>query len=240
MKNKVICVVLAISLLTVGCGTTAVEPADTDSSAQPSDAEQSVSEQVTTDVDAKEADASGADAYALVNTSLLSDEEEMYYDTSIVPSVEPYSVRSDFSNVVYDDYFEYYFDLANHSEYNNVKGLRDALVRNNFAVVNVGGNEFFDVYESNRYSQFPSFITVDSLMHTYHLYFAYLMEKTEKEYLADTLQSLSASMLEKTASQYRELFGTDWENAALCNLEFFYIKTAVFLRRSIWQSLMML
>ena len=223
MKNRVICLVLAISLLTFGCGTTAVEQTDAGDAGQPVEADQTPSEQVTAEVDSKVAEDSRAGAYALVNTSLLSEAEEMYYDTSIVPSVEPYSVKSDFSNVVYDDYFEYYFDLANHSEYNNVKGLRDALIKNNFAVVNVGGNEFFDVYESNRYSQFPSFITVDSLMHTYHLYFAYLMEKTEKEYLADTLQNLSASMIEKAASQYQELFGTDWEAAALCNLEFFYI-----------------
>ncbi len=33
---------------------------------------------------------------------------------------------------------------------------------------------FFEIYEMNRYSQIPNFVTVDSLMHTYHLYFSYL------------------------------------------------------------------
>ncbi len=223
MKNKVICGILAVSLCVCACGTTVAENSGEATSNQSGDGGQTETKQETKEENSQEAQEAESEGNAVVSTSFLSDAQELYYDASIVPSIQPYSVNSDFSNVVYDDYFEYTFDLSNQSEYNNVKGLRDALIKNNFAVVSAGSNEFFDIYESNRYSQFPSFVTVDSLMHTYHLYFAYLMEKTEKEYLADTLQSLSASMLEKTAAQYSELFGTDWEEAALRNLEFFYI-----------------
>ena len=223
MKKKTICLIFAISLFTIGCGTTAVAPADTAADSQSAYADETAPDEATSEEVSKDAKEAEANGFTTVNTSFLSDKEEIYYDASIVPSIEPYSVKDDFSNVVYDDYFAYRFDLAQQSEYNNVKGLRDALIKNNFVVARAGGNEFFDVYESNRYEQFPSFITVDSLLHTYHLYFAYLLEKTEKDYLSDKLQSLSASMLEKTTAQYHELFGTDWEEAALRNLEFFYI-----------------
>lgn len=218
MKNKVICLILALSLLTIGCGTaadTANTPSETPVDSTASENDQSKEETKTEET--------AEVTVSSVKSSLLGDEDEVYYDTALVPSVEPYSVNADFSNVVYDPYFSYYFDLENQNEYNDVKALREGLIKNNFVVVRSTENEFFDIYESNRYDMFPSFITVDSLMHTYHLYFAYLMETTEKDYLAGTLQNLSAYMLDKTNRQYQELFGTDWEEAALRNLEFFYV-----------------
>ena len=39
---------------------------------------------------------------------------------------------------------------------------------------------FYEVYEQNRYEQIPNFVTVDLMMHTYHLYFSRLMKQTEK------------------------------------------------------------
>ena len=151
----------------------------------------------------------------------------IYYDEGLVACIEPYSVNDDFSNVVYEDYFRYMFDpdFEYYSEY--FDGIREGLIKNNFVVRNDNYDEFFDVYEGNRYNQFPNFITVDSLMHTYHLYFSYLMKNTEKDYLADELQRLSVAMLDEATRQYSELKGTRWETAALKNLEFFYIGAAL-------------
>ena len=40
----------------------------------------------------------------------LMEPGEVLYDETLVPSIEPYSVNSDFSNVVYDEEFRYLFD----------------------------------------------------------------------------------------------------------------------------------
>ncbi len=224
MKKRVVCIILALSLCAFGCGTAAVDTPDAGPAGRqtPEQAKEQTGEAKETEKTVEDVAASET-VPTVLGASLLGDTDVVYYDENLVPSVEPYSVNADFSNVVYDDYFEYWFDLANQSEYNDVKGLRDGLIKNNFVVYRTGSNEFFEIYESNRYNQFPNFVTVDSLLHTYHLYFAYLMRQTETEYLAGTLQKLSASMLEKTSRQYSELFGTEWEDAALRNLEFFYI-----------------
>lgn len=55
--------------------------------------------------------------------------------------------------------------------------------------------------------QIPNFVTVDSLMHTYHIYFAYLMRDIEKNHLAGDLAALTDSMLNKSYEQYTELKG---------------------------------
>ncbi len=159
-----------------------------------------------------------------VRPSLMGDEEEIYYDTSLVPAVEPYSVEPDFSNVFYEDHVAYLFDKKNANYNSGSDAIIQGLIDNNFVVdASASDSEFWEIYESNRYMQFPNFVTVDSMMHTYHLYFGHLMRCTEREYLSETLKELSKDLLDKTKEQYDELAGTEWSDAALRNLEFFYI-----------------
>ncbi len=171
----------------------------------------------------EDAESDSSEGIKVNNVYLLGDKEEIYYDENLVPSVPAYKVADDFSNVEYDERFDYIFNPENASEYNDPGKLRDMLIKNSFAVTDSDYDEFFDIYEANRYNMFPSFITVDSLMHTYHLYFSYLMKKTESNYLSDKLKALSESMLNITKEQYEELKGTAYEKSALANLEFFYI-----------------
>ncbi|MCR5715570.1 MAG: DUF3160 domain-containing protein [Lachnospiraceae bacterium] len=135
-------------------------------------------------------------------------EEVRYDDPSIVPCVPAIEVADDFSNV-YDP-----LDYLSEDSYMSYLNMKDLLLQNHFAVTDLKESEFFDVYETNRYQMMPSFITVDSLMHTYHLYFAYLMKHTELNFLSGQLSDLSAKMQEGALAQYEALQGTEWESAA--------------------------
>ena len=211
MKKKVLSFILVLSIIAGGCGMADVKEY-TDNLA-------SYGKSALDEFEKKEDDSKKDTNEAVpVSTSLLGNEEEKFYDESLVPAIEPYSVAADFSNVTYEDEFKYMFFGDEESD-----NLRKALIKNNFAVVSRGSNEFFDIYESNRYVMFPNFITVDSLMHTYHLYFAYLMRKSEQNYLAAKLSELSDDMLRKSTEQYQELKGTQWEEAAGKNVAFFYV-----------------
>ncbi|MBP3274569.1 MAG: DUF3160 domain-containing protein, partial [Butyrivibrio sp.] len=150
-------------------------------------------------------------------------EETIYYDPDLVPSVPDYQVASDFSNVTYHKNFAYLFESEYDSEYNDTSKMRNALADKGFAVRPDGYHEFFDVYEMNRYNMFPNFVTVDSLMHTYHLYFSYLLKSIEKESLSEKLKIVSAEMLARSTAQYESLKGTDFEDAALRNVALFYV-----------------
>lgn len=98
------------------------------------------------------------------------------------------------------------------------------LLEKNLFVVSRGyQNEFFERYEENRYSQIPNFVTVDSMMHTYHLYFSLLLNRTEKNHLAGVLMDLSNEMLKASLEQYEVLTGTEWEEACLRNIAYFSV-----------------
>ncbi len=223
MKKRVIALLLTTVMVSSACGAAGGDvPSGEQSSAEISSGGQ---EQTAPDSGqgAQQPEASATTQATDAVTYLLGDAEETYYDKNLVPSVAPYTIAADFSNVTYHPDNASLFEDEYASEWNNPKEMRELLIKNGFAVRGGGRDEFFEVYEDNRYFYFPSFITVDSLMHTYHLYFAYLMKCTEKEYIADALKTLSTKMLEQSAAQYSALKGTKWENAALRNLEFFYI-----------------
>ncbi len=130
------------------------------------------------------------------------------------PAVEPYRVDPDLGNVINKDQFDFSPAVA------------ELLARNGFVVVpSTHHYEFFPVYEMNRYEMVPApnFVTTDAMLHNYHLFFSHLLRTLEKDKLRGELQTLTASMLAGSEEQYRELKGTDWENAARRNLAFFSV-----------------
>lgn len=129
----------------------------------------------------------------------------------VTPSVAPYSVAGDFSNVI------------NIGDFAFSEEALEVLQKNYFLVGESWGAEFFDTYETNRYQQIPNFITTDSMLHNYHLYFSYLLRSLEKDFLYGELYSLTDLMLEIALDQYEVLKGTSFENSAKRNVAFFSV-----------------
>ncbi len=216
MKKRIVASLLAAVLVMSACGstqTTQQEPAK-----EPTTETQTESTEKGESKPDETAEKPAEDESTAAESS-----GKVYYDVNLVPSMEPYSVAEDFSNVVYEKDFAYLFEPDYQYAADYAADLRQALIKNNFAVVKGYGDEFFDIYEDNRYLVFPSFVTVDSLMHTYHLYFAYLMKQTEKNHLASKVKSLGQAMMDESVKQYKDLEATDWDDAALRNMEFFYV-----------------
>lgn len=144
--------------------------------------------------------------------SLLEGTARGNASAAIVAGVTEYTIHPNFDNVYGSERVEYMQDAQ-----------KEALINNGFVVVPGYDNEFFELYENNRYQYYTNFITVDSMMHTYHLYFAYLLRTTEKEHLSTDLVNLSSQMMAATQAQYDKLKGTEWEEAARMNLAFFAV-----------------
>lgn len=100
------------------------------------------------------------------------------------------------------------------------EAAKELLTQNKFVVVPAYGEEFYSIYENNRYNYYPSFITTDSLLHNYHLAFDFLLRNLEEKQLFDVLGQLLDGMYGKASSQFTELQGTNWETAAQRNLAY--------------------
>ena len=137
------------------------------------------------------------------------------WDETLAPSVAPYAVENNLTNVMNLDQF-----------YLSEEKM-ELLEENLFVVSPSYNSEFYETYEYNRYSLVPNYVTVDSMMHTYHLYFSLLLNRTEKNYLADDLLTLSTALLQTSEQHYAALAGTQWEEAACRNVAFFTIAAAL-------------
>lgn len=138
------------------------------------------------------------------------------YEAGLTPNVPEFTVASDFSNVINGELVGYWSDEA-----------KQKLLQNGFVVASNGWDEFYPQYESNRYVYTPNFVTVDAMLHTYHLYFLYLQRQVEQGSLLPLLQSLTTTMLAQSQAQADALAGTDWENAARRNVAYFAVAAAL-------------
>ena len=139
-------------------------------------------------------------------------------DAQTAAAVPDYSVSGDLHEITNLEWMEW----------NGLSDTAKAILAQNLFVVEPDFySEFFGRYEWNRYLQIPNFVTVDSMMHTYHLYFSLLLNRTEKQQLATQLQALSRDMLRASAAQLDALAGTEWENAAARSTAFFAVGAAL-------------
>jgi len=115
-----------------------------------------------------------------------------------------------------DEVGDYYFALQLSDE------AASRIEQNGFVVIDSQSHrEYYSQYEMNRYNYVPSFITTDSVVHTFHLMYDYVLKDVERSSLMLCLKKLSDNMAEASYQQYLELKGTEFENAALRNVAFF-------------------
>lgn len=137
-------------------------------------------------------------------------------DVTVKDGLNDYTLEDDFSNVINPQL---------------PKGLSEdaqaKLLQNYFVAVNSYHDEFFETYEENTYGYTPSFITTDSILHTFHLYYAYLQRNLESTTLSDNLKDMSVRMADISEKQLEELKGTSYETAAQRNTDYFDIASSL-------------
>lgn len=215
VMQKTMVFVLLLCMLG-GCGQAAVSQTPSRTDARPTEIKQEGKEEAEAQEENAEEkqtqeETKDSEYMSAVQRPMLIKNVKQSEAADIEACVTPYVIEEDLSNV--ENLWQFYFQ----------EELADKLAQNGFVVCENAGSEFYEIYEQNRYMLTPNFITVDSLMHTYHLYFSHLLKNIEKDYLSDSLAQLSERMLESSLAQYAELQGSEWENAAKRNVAYFTI-----------------
>ena len=207
-KAGILIATVALIFGMTACTTVVNKPADGDTKEEASSGETKDAE---TSNEQGEETLSGQ-IETLTRKSLIQSTDDESEILALKPSAPEYTIKDDLSNIINHDEYDYYDDE-----------WKDKIVKNGFVVTDNAGREFFELYETNRYLQRPNFVTVDSMMHTYHVYFAYLMSDIEKNHLYDDLKTLTNDMLSASYDQFKELEGSEWESSARRNIAFFSV-----------------
>lgn len=133
-----------------------------------------------------------------------------YMPSNIKAKVENYSIKDNLSNIANLDQFgEFTPEQMN------------MLIKNGFVVNPSKVEQLFYIYEKNEYKKIPSFITTDSVLQVYHIFYDYSLRVLENEKLLGFAEELTESMLDKSILLYNKINNEDVKKAQLKNIAYF-------------------
>lgn len=132
--------------------------------------------------------------------------EPIEFDTM----VKPYKVESDLSNI---ENLEIFGEFS--------KEQLDLLVKNNFVVNPTKEEQLFYIYEDNEYKDIPSFITTDSILQVYHIFYDYALRTLENDKLLGLVEEMTDKMLRNSIAIYDELENKEIKKIQLKNIAYF-------------------
>ena len=144
----------------------------------------------------------------------LSNEEKTvdipFEKTQFTPSLKPYKVKGDLSNIVNLDQFPQMSKMQ-----------RDMLVENGFFVRPTLEEQLFYIYEHNEYKKIPAFVTADSVLQVYHVFYDYSLRTLEGKQLLAQVEELTGSMLKKSIEMHKSIKDEQVKGALIKNIAFF-------------------
>jgi hypothetical protein len=137
-------------------------------------------------------------------------------DRRITAAIPPYDIKPNLANV------------ANLRIYTKLldKKARALIEVNKFVVTPTDYIQPFQIYENNEYERplkIPAFITTDSILHTYHLFYDYSMREVESEKLYPILVSLTKAMLSASENDLSSAGDDSVRDAAHRNVAYFAV-----------------
>ena len=135
--------------------------------------------------------------------------EVPYEPIKYTPKVRPYKVKADLSNIE---------NLKQFGEFSGEQ--KELLIKNNFVVNPTKEEQLFYIYEDNGYKNIPSFITTDSVLQVYHIFYDYTLRTLEDQKLLGLLEELTDKMLNNSILIYNDIENEEIKNIQLKNIAF--------------------
>lgn len=139
--------------------------------------------------------------------NLDSDE---YQPMNITANAPEYSINSDLSNI------------ENISRFTNLtQKQREMIAQNGFVVIPTDSEQLFYIYEDNTYKKVPGFVTADSVLQLYHIFFDYSLRNLETEFFYGDLISLNENMIKQLITEYNDASDDEIKESILQMIGYF-------------------
>ena len=147
--------------------------------------------------------------------------ELLAFGMLLVPSLvqaqkaKPYSAAASFKNVA---------NYADVQKKTKLTSPQAQLLKQNLLMARHSDlQQLFHVYEHNDYLNVPSFVSSDTVLQLYHIFFDYTLRTAESEAFLPALEKLSSGMLQESIKQYNALDEAKLKAAALKNVAYFAV-----------------
>lgn len=116
-------------------------------------------------------------------------------------------------------------DLSNIINLNKFPELspeqRSMIVENGFFVNPTSEQQLFFIYEHNEYESIPSFVTTDSVLQVYHIFYDYTLRTLEDKHLIGLSKLMTGRMLEESIKLLDQIQDPDLKSIQEKNIAFF-------------------
>ncbi len=140
-----------------------------------------------------------------------------YTPIEMEPNVADYTINKDLSNIANLDQFP-----------NLTAKQKHKLVENGFFVATSDEEQLFYIYEDNQYKKIPNFVTTDSVLQAYHIFYDYALRSVEGEALLANALKLNQNMLVQLQKEYNEISEPTIRAEALKALGYFGVAQLAF------------
>lgn len=114
-----------------------------------------------------------------------------YKPLTLTPRAPQYTLNGDLSNIENMDQFP-----------NLTERQRELIAQNGFVVQPTDSEQLFFIYEDNTYKKVPGFVTTDSVLQLYHIFYDYSLRNLEADFFYEDLAVLNEGMIEQLMREY--------------------------------------
>lgn len=111
-------------------------------------------------------------------------------------------------------------EVANLRQFQIPEDAKVMLAKNLFVVCPADHWQPFFIYEENLYRRVPNFVTVDSVLHLYHLFFNFALRRLEEEKLLPLAEQLTTKLLTQCLQTHKTAPTKELKDAALRNIAY--------------------
>lgn len=124
--------------------------------------------------------------------SNLANPDFPYDPREIKAGVRDYTVNADLSNITNMDMFGFL-----------TENQKKMIAENGFVVTPTNKYQFAFLYDENMYKGLPSFVTTDSMLQIYHLFFDFALRNAEASGFLPLMEKLTKDMYDELLSGYK-------------------------------------
>lgn len=135
-----------------------------------------------------------------------------YKPANVKAVVQPYTVKGDLSNIANIKLFGKF-----------TPEQKSLLAKNAFFAAPTKEQQLFFIYEQNDYKNLPSFVTTDSVLQVYHIFFDFTLRRLEEGRLYDILDALTDAMIKESQTVSSRMTDPKWKKAAADNQVYFAV-----------------
>lgn len=133
------------------------------------------------------------------------------YPVDITPIAESYTLPVDLDKIKNKKKF----DLDN--------SKKQKLSKQGFVAIPTNYDKMYSIYKYNTKNGRPNFVTIDSVLHTFHILYDYTLRNLEINKFLPDLKNLTKVLLQNTLSQYRSITDPKLKYAAKKNIAYFAV-----------------